>query len=229
MGKIFDIDSPIMRFLTKLADLIWLNILVIVCSIPIFTIGASMTALHYVVLKMVRNEDGYATKSFFKSFKQNFKQATIIWLILLLVIFVLVGDLLIFKYSGIVFPKWLYVVLLAAAIFIVFATMHLFPVLSRFENSVKNTFKNSMFMGILALPKTIVMMVCWVLPVAVGILFPEILPVVLALGISGPAFLCALLYNKTFKRFEPEEEVIEPDAWTVEEETEETEEEEITE
>lgn len=222
MGKIFDLESPLMSFLNKLADLIFLNILAAVCCLPIITIGASMTALNYVVLKIVRNEEGYITKAFFKSFKQNFKQATIIWLTLLLVACVLVGDYLIFTYSGITFPTWLKVTLVAIGIVVLFATMHVFPVLSRFENTILNTYKNSLFMGILTLPKTVCMMVCWAIPVVISAFFPQILPVVFALGISGPTFLCALLYNGTFKRFEPETE--EAEEWTVQEEGEEQEE-----
>lgn len=217
MGRIFDLDSPVMNFLNKMADLIGLNLLAAICCIPIFTIGASMTALHYVALKIVRNEEGYIVKGFFKSFKENFKQATIIWLILLAVMFILLGDLIIFIYSGINFPSWLKIVLLVAAILIVFATMHVFPLLSRFENSVKNTYKNSLLMGVLAFPKTILMMVCWVIPVAIAIFMPQLMPVVFCFGISGPAVLCAMLYNGTFKRFEPQEEE-EADEWFIEEE-----------
>lgn len=216
MGRIFDIDSPLFSGLTKLADLIYLNILTMICCIPIFTIGASMTALNYVVLKMVRNEEGYITKSYFKSFKENFKQATIIWLFILLVTAVLIGDILIFKYSGMEFPTWLMVALVAVAIVLLFAVMHVFPILAKFENSIKNTLKNSLFMGILSFPKTVVMMVCWVIPVFVGVFFIQVLPIVFVLGISGPTFLCALLYNKTFKRFEPEEEIKRDDEWFVE-------------
>ncbi len=62
MGKVFALDSPFMTALNKLADLIWLNILTAICCIPVFTIGASLTALHYVVLKMAKNEEGYITK-----------------------------------------------------------------------------------------------------------------------------------------------------------------------
>ena len=130
MGRFFDLDSPLMSALNKLADLIILNILVIICSLPVFTIGASMTALHYVVLKMVRNEEGYIIKSFFKSFKQNFRQATIIWLILLVLIGVLIGDFLILRFSAVALPQWLHIVILAIAIILLFATVHLFPVLS---------------------------------------------------------------------------------------------------
>ena len=96
MGKLFDLESPLFSGLNKMADLIYLNLLTFVCCIPIITIGASMTALNYVVLKMVRNEDSHLTRQFFKSFKQNFKQATIIWLIILLAIIVLAGDFYIF-------------------------------------------------------------------------------------------------------------------------------------
>ena len=76
MGRIFSLDSPLFSFLNKVADLILLNILTMICCLPIITIGASMTALHYVVLKMVRDEESYIVRSYFKSFRQNFKQAT---------------------------------------------------------------------------------------------------------------------------------------------------------
>ena len=72
MGKIFNLDSPFVQFMSRVADLMWLNILFLLCCIPIFTVGASTTAMYYVTLKMVRNEDSYITKSFIKSFKQNF-------------------------------------------------------------------------------------------------------------------------------------------------------------
>ena len=214
MGRIFNLDSPLFSFLNKLADLIYLNLLTMICCLPIFTIGASMTALNYVVLKIVRNEEGYITRAFFKSFKQNFKQATIIWLILLFIAVVLTGDAFILRYSTIAFPAWMRVLLIILGFSTIFATMHLFPVLAKFENSIKHTFKNSLLMGILSLPKTILMMICWCVPIVLALFFVRAFPIVFILGISGPAYLCALLYNKTFKRFEPEEK--EADEWMVE-------------
>ena len=212
MGKLFDLDSPLFSGLNKLADLIYLNILTMICCIPIITIGASMTALNYVALKIVRNEEGYITRAFFKSFKQNFKQATVIWLLLLLIAGVLAGDVFIFSYSTLTFPAWMRIALAVVAFILVFAMMHVFPVLARFENSIKQTLKNSLYMGILSLPKTILMMVCWAVPIVISIFFFQAFPIVFALGISGPTFVCALLYNKTFKRFEPEENA---DEWTL--------------
>lgn len=214
MGKLFDMDSPLFSFLNKLADLIYLNILTLICCIPVITIGASLTALNYVVLKMARNEEGYITRSFFKSFKQNFKQATVIWLILLAVAGILAGDIFIFRYSTLTFPSWMQTALTIVTFIFVFITMYLFPVLAKFENTIGQIFKNALFMGILSLPKTILMMICWAMPIVILIFFFQAFPVIFLLGISGPAFLCALLYNKTFKRFEPEENK-DGDQWSV--------------
>ena len=228
MGKVFALDSPLMNGLSKLADLIWLNILATICCIPIITIGASLTALHYVVLKMVKDEEGYITRSFFKSFRENFKQATLMWLMLLVVFILLVADFMIFRFSGIVFPGWCQIALTAIAVLIMFATMHLFPLLSRYENSIRATYKNSLFMGILHLPKTILMMLCWIVPIVITIYVESFFPIVFFLGISGPAFLNALLYKKSFQQLEPETEIKSDADWTVqavsEEETEEVEE-----
>ena len=174
-----------------------------------------MTALHYVVLKMVRDEESYIVRSYFKSFKQNFKQATIIWLILLLVGAVLIGDLFILSFSTIRFSNWIRIALFTVIIIVLLAAMHLFPVLSRFDNTIKNTFKNSFFMGILTLPKTILMLLCWVAPLVIAAFIVQATPIVFMLGISAPAYLCAKLYNKTFKRFEPEEEIVGDDEWTI--------------
>ena len=225
MGKVFALDSPLMNGLSKLADLIWLNILATICCIPIITIGASLTALHYVVLKMVKDEEGYITRSFFKSFRENFKQATLMWLMLLVVFILLVADFMIFRFSGIVFPGWCQIALIAIAVLIMFATMHLFPLLSRYENSIRATYKNSLFMGILHLPKTILMMLCWIVPIVITIYVESFFPIVFFLGISGPACLNALLYEKRFQQLEPETEIKSDADWTVqavsEEETEE--------
>ncbi|MDD6491660.1 MAG: YesL family protein [Firmicutes bacterium] len=215
MGRIFNLDSPVFRSLSRIADLIYLNILTLLCCIPIVTAGASMTALNYVVLKMVRNEEGYLTRSFFKSFKENFRQSTIIWVIILAVFALIAGDFFILKYAVMEFPSWIKTALMAIAIILLFGLMHVFPVLARFDNTIINTFKNSFLMGILSFPKTVLMMIFWVIPIVIALSVYQILPLVLMLGISGPAYMCALLYSKTFQRFEPEEEIINDSEWTV--------------
>ena len=78
--KFFNMDSPLMRFMTKVADLMILNFLFIVTSLPVVTMGAAWTALYYVTMKMVKDEEGAIVKAYFHSFRQNFRQATVLWL-----------------------------------------------------------------------------------------------------------------------------------------------------
>ena len=131
-------------FLGKIADLIIINLLVLVCSIPIITIGASWTAMYYVTVKMVKNEESYVTRDFFKSFKQNFRQATVIWLINLIVLFVLGADALIIR-NGLMknLPQAFIVAMGIFAFFIVAIMVFVYPLLSHFDNTIRNTIKNA--------------------------------------------------------------------------------------
>ena len=205
--KIFDLDSPFMQFLNKMADLLWLNILTFVCCIPIVTIGASLTAMHYMALKMVRNEECYITRGFFKSFKENFRQATLIWLILLVVFAVLIGDFIIMRSSVIEFPEVLQIVITAVGVLVLFVAAFVFPVLAKFDNSILRTLKNALIMSILQFPKTIAMIVLGiVVPAALYIFVPASTPFVFLFGLSVPAFLSAMMYNKFFKKLEDQME-----------------------
>ena len=84
MGKLFNLDSPILKVLGTLADMCLLNIMTLIGCLPVVTAGASITAMHYVLLKMVRNEEGYVWKDFWKSFKENFWQGMAIGSILII-------------------------------------------------------------------------------------------------------------------------------------------------
>lgn len=200
--KFFDLDSPLMQVLNKVADLLWLNILTLICCIPIVTAGASLTAMNYMALKIVRNEECYITKGFFKSFKQNFRQATAIWLLFLLAVLVLAGDFYIVKNSGIEFNIVIKVVIGIVALILTFTWMFVFPVLAKFDNTVIRTIKNAFVMSILQFPKTLLMIVIYALPIVIGILVPQAFPICFLFGLSAPAYVSALLYNKFFKKLE---------------------------
>lgn len=206
MSKLFDLDSPIMRFLSRMADMIILNILMMICCIPIITVGAAFTAMHYVLLKMVRDEEGYLIKGFFKSFVRNFKQATLIWLLMLIVIVVYVGDSLIFNYSGIAFPRALVVGVAAIGIIILMVAMYVFPLLARFDNTIRNTIHNAALLAFGNLPKTLLMAVMYAIPLVIGYFSAYSYIFLFMFGISLPAYGAAWLYSNIFKRFEPETE-----------------------
>lgn len=200
--KLFNLDSPLMQFLNKVADLMWLNILTLICCIPVITVGPALTALHYMALKIARDEECYITKDYFKSFKLNLRQGILIWLIEVVVIALLVGDFLILRYSTISFGQPMKIILAVVAVIVLFTFTFVYPVLSKFDNTVMRTIKNAFFIGILQFPKTILMMILSVVPAALFILAPQIIPVVFLFGFSAPAWVSAKLYNKFFQKLE---------------------------
>ena len=212
MGKFFDMDSPVMRVLNRVGDLMIMNFLMILCCIPVITAGAAFTAMHYVLLKIVRGEEGgYIARGFFKSFKENFKQATVIWLLMLLVVAVYVGDSLIFNYSGLTFPKALIIAVVAVAVLLVMAAVYVFPLQARFENTVKNTLKNALILAFANLPKTLLMVGCYILPIVIVYFSDYALLFVFLFGISAPAYAAAWIYSGIFKKLEPEAEKVADD------------------
>lgn len=183
-----------------------LNFLMIICCIPLITVGAAYTALHYVLLKIVRDREGYLIRGFFKSFLLNFRQATLIWLLMLLVIAVYVGDVLIFNYSGIVFPKVVVIAVLAIAILLLMMAVYVFPLQARFENSIKNTLKNAMMLSLINLPKTILMIACYAIPLVICYYSTYAFLFFILFGISVPAYGATWIYSGIFKKLEPETE-----------------------
>lgn len=158
MSKLFRMDSPLMRFLTKIADLMVLNILFCVTSIPLITIGASWTALYSVTLKMVRDEEGSVSRSYFQSFRQNFRQATLLWLGVLVVLALLVLDIRVLNgMAEGTAPGLLRVGVEILALLGIMVLQYLFPSLARFEASLADTLKNACMMALAHLPKTALM------------------------------------------------------------------------
>lgn len=203
MGKWFDIESPLIQFLNKVADLMWLNILTLLCCIPVITVGAALTSAHYVALKLHRNEEGYITRDFFRSFKLNFKQSTAIWLLILLVLVVFSADFYIMNnVEAVKIPTVLQVIIMAIAILFMFMVLWVFAVQSKFVNTITKTIKNAFALSVIQLPKTILMAILYVLPYVLCILSLRLFPVLLVLGISVPVYVSAMLYNKMFRRLE---------------------------
>lgn len=206
MGKLFDLDSPIMRFLNRLGDLMILNVLVLFCCIPVITAGAAFTAMHYVLLKIVRGEEGYLVRGFFKSFKQNFRQATIIWLIILFMAGIIIADLIILNGAGMETPRIYTVLILAISLILLIVAVYVFPVLARFDNTIKNILRNAFFISFLNLPKSILMVLLLVLPLVIMYVSSYSGVFMIMFGISAPAYASAYLYSGIFKKFEPEKE-----------------------
>ncbi len=210
---LFNYDNPVWRFIGKLGDLILLNILWTICSIPIFTIGASTTAVYYVTLKLVRDEDSSTIKGFFHSFKSNFKQATAIWLLLLAV-----GLLLGFDFWFIVtgrMPLNEQVKLVLTAVFggllmiLIFIATYVFPLQCRFYNTVKKTLFNAFFMSVRHLFHTLGILAIDIIIVAFSYFslyfLPQISVLFVLFGMPLTAFVNSFFFTAIFRRYMPKE------------------------
>lgn len=201
----FNYDNPVWRFIGKFWDVLVINFLWIICSIPIVTIGSSTTAMYYVTLKLARDEDGYTIQSFFKSFKENFKQATAIWLIFLLTGLLLAVD--VYYFMRLVAPSTLRTVMISiflAMVFVWFAMFtYVFPLQARFYNPVKRTIFNSFFMSVRHVFHTMGM-----LAVDAGILFLSItyIPQISIFGVALIAFFNSYMLNSVFSKYMPKQE-----------------------
>lgn len=209
MRKFFNLDSPFMIFLSNLTDIVILNVICLICCIPIVTIGPAVTAMHYVTLKMVKDENGYIVKNFFKSFKENFRQAFIAWLIFLLITVVFILDFKILQSMGINENKIISIVVGAIYLFSSMTAMYVFPILSRFSNSLGQTIKNAFFMSILHIFKTLIMAVIYILPFLLLPLHIMVIPVFLLVGLAGSAYFNSFIWKSIFKKYEPEVEKVE--------------------
>lgn len=194
----------------KVADLCILNLLCLICCIPIVTAGASMTALYYVTMKMVRNEESYLFRSFFKSFKQNFKQATIIHIIMLASAIILYMDLSIVRNMDGTISKVLSFVFAAFAFIYGIILLYIYPVLAKFYNTIKNTFSNAFLMSVRHLPYTFLMVVISLCPLA--ILFVPVFQVqstllmlFILIGFAGIAYCNSAFFCRIFDNYIPEE------------------------
>ncbi len=204
MGNFFKVDGPIVSFLNRATDLVWLNILFVVFSIPIITVGASTTAMYYVAMKLVRNEEGYVTKDFFKAFKSNFKQATLIWLIILSVTGVLGLNAYLLASNTQMYAKVIFVIVCMLAFTMAMMTLYVFPLLARFDNTIKNTMLNAFLLSVSSFPKTILMLIFALIPALLLWFDLKWFPLCFFGGASLVAYSNAFFMVKIFKKMEPE-------------------------
>lgn len=200
MNSIFSMDNKFFSFMNRVADLIILNLLWLVCSIPLITAGASTTALFYVAMKMVKGEESYITRDFFKSFRQNFRQGTVIWLIMLAAGVFLAADIRIVSLSDISFKNYILPVFIFLVIVYSIILLYIFPLLARFENTTRNMFRNALLIGIRNLPYTILLGICTALILLAMYIVIAAIPFWIFIGIALTAFLYSFLYVRIFDK-----------------------------
>ena len=155
--KFFNYDSPFWTFMSRIADLVILNILWLIFCLPVFTIGASTAAMYRVALNLVRGEGSGVVRTFWAAFKLNFKQGVLLFLILLVPTVLVVYELWMFLSGAVTQSIWMGVVFCFPALLVALGTAYVYPLLAQFDNTIKNTLKNACLLDIGNLPYSIIM------------------------------------------------------------------------
>lgn len=206
MNNLLNPDNPMIRFLSRLFDLILLNILFIASCIPVITIGAAVSAAYQVIFKMIDKKDPYIFKSYIHALKENFKPATFIWVCIVLACICINAFLFVIyhvldkKFEFLQIPVCLLVFIILSV------AVYAFPILSRYQCGMKQLIKNTIFISIANIPATVMIAVfplgMLYLASAFDINLAAICSLVFTIGCSGTLYIASFILFRIFKKFE---------------------------
>ncbi len=203
---IFSMENPFFRFVGKVVDLVWLNLLTLVCCIPIFTVGASLCAMYRVLIKMAMNEEGTITGVFFREFKNSFKSSIRVWLPSAL-IFVFLGinarlltEGALSLYGSLYIPVGVSIGLLMSAILIFW--QYCFAIMARYDLETGKNVKNSLLLMLGYLPSSLSILLIILFPVALMLISDYFLWFWFLYGFSIPGYFIAMVLGRIFRKSE---------------------------
>lgn len=211
--KLFDLNSPLMVALSKLADIIICNIMFVILSLPVITIGASLTALFHCMQWLIMDDErdeGLIFRDFWQAFRQNFRQATLLWLICLLMIGFLFAYYWVCRSLGGAYAR-IYMTTFYALVFVfLVGFIYIFPLQARYQNKVRYTLRNAWLLGIAALPWTLLS-----LALIIGFVYltvfmkPDSFQMAIYIwGVCGfgvLAYLLSFFFRRAFRKISPEQ------------------------
>lgn len=196
MRWLFDIENPVMRVIIKIFDCMCLSLLWLLCCLPVVTAGAATTALYATVYRYIRKDEGDLLKTYFGAFRENWKRATLAWLLMLAVGVLLGVDVLVFRtmaLQGQFLGKLYWLILLLVALWITW-TVYAFAYCARFHGSVKDALRGSFLLMILHPVRAVTVF----LPAAAGMMLMCVAP---GFGFIVPAVViltCSITLEKIF-------------------------------
>ncbi len=210
--RLFDINGPVMTAMGKLADIVICNIMFCLLSLPIFTIGASLTALFSCMQQLISDdekEEGLIFRDFWNAFKKNFGQATLLWLICLLIM----GFLALYYWvtrsmSGGMGKVYQITFYLLTLVFL-FGFLYIFPLQARYRNKIRYTLRNAWLLSVAALPWTLLSLAIVILAVYISFFmnpegFNTAVYLWAACGFGIVAYLQSFFFRKAFRKITPE-------------------------
>lgn len=207
MRSVFSLDNPVIHFLSEVGDMIIANLLFLVCSIPIVTIGANWAALHKITQTIASQEDQMLLSTYFRTFRENFKQATIVWLLLLFFLVCMGANyfLIITLTVGTV-QTVLKGLLAFLTVFVLGIGAYIFPLMVRYDNTLRQHFINAVVLCVIRLPKTLMMVFVNILPLVVAYFslntFINTLVFWIFIGFAFACYVASQLLIPVFKELE---------------------------
>ena len=192
-------------FMNRFSDLIVLNIIFILSCVPVITVGPALVALYSVSLKLADGSEGYVVKGYIKAFKENFKQGIVVGIVLEIIGFVLGYDAVVLYYSKESYAGMGFFITVVALAVIVMVMQFIFPLLARYQNTIKNTVKNACLIAVSKLPYTALLLVLELFCVLVCYLSVFGYLYVGLFGCSFCAFLQSKILKKIFMQIEGKE------------------------
>lgn len=213
MHRFINADSGFFRFMGRVADLMILNVIFLLTSLPIVTLGASLTALSSSTLRLARGEESYLWKMYLKAWKENFKQSTLLFLFMAALGAFLLFDIQLTagQYAGLLpMSPYLRYLFLFLGFLYLGSSVYLYPLLAQFENTLLRSLKNSLLMAVSRFPYTAAMTAILAAPFALVWFFPLSIPYVilffLLMGFAVISRFHAFFLLKALRPFLPEEE-----------------------
>ena len=207
MEDLFDPNGKLMELLWKPIHIMFLNLLWVLFSLPVVTIGASTTALYSVLIKMRNGKEGKLFRDFWDAFRRTFRQATIIWLLIVFAAFVFTTDIVFFLKMGGFFGTFSAMLFVGLDVALLVMSLYVFPMQAVFDNPIVTTVKSALLLASRHLGWSVVLLALTVLTVIAVILY---WPLIVWFVFGLAAFINAWIFDRIFRRYYPKEEHIQP-------------------
>ncbi len=204
MNKIFGENGILYRGINRIVDLIVLNVIFVLTCLPVITIGSACVSMYQLTIKMIKNEESYIVQSYVKGIKDNFKKSTIFWGCLLILLIVLSVDFFIVCSFAKPIRQILLTLLISVFLILMMVVSYVFPLMAKFENSLKNTLKNAFIISMSKIAHTVVIVGINVLPVIMFFCVEKmriyIINYYVILGFSLSAYINSYFLRDVFKK-----------------------------
>ena len=191
MGKIFNLDAPIVQAVGKVGQMMITTFIWLLFCLPVVTVGASTVAMCRIMMNL-KEDKSCSFQTFFRAFKENFKKGTILWLILLGCAAVLAAGFYLVVLVENTVLRMAALLMFCLLFFLVYiAAIYAFPLTAYFENTVPATIRNALGMGLGNLRQTIMAIALTLIPLVLMFLSMKLFVILLfMLIILGPGAIC---------------------------------------